>query len=106
MKATAQKMTSAASFTATITVLTTALSRAPRNSTTMARTTMAAAGTFSTPPSPGGAASASGRVRPTVSWSSSLTYWPQPTATAATETPYSRIRHQPHTQATSSPKVA
>ena len=30
----------------------------------------------------------------------------QPTATAATDTPYSSIRHQPTTQATSSPRVA
>ena len=52
------------------------------------------------------AASVSGSVQPIVSWSSSLTYWPQPTATAATDTPYSRIRHQPQTQATSSPRVA
>lgn len=35
-----------------------------------------------------------------------MTYWPQPTATAATETPYSRTRHQPQTQAASSPSVA
>ncbi len=106
VKATAQNITSTTTFTVTMTALATALSRAPRSSTTIARITITAAGTLSTPPSPGGAASGSGSVQPIVSWSSSLTYWPQPTATAATDTPYSRIRHQPQTQATSSPRVA
>ncbi len=53
VKATAQNITRAAIFTPTMTVLATALSFAPRSSTTMARTTMAAAGMLRTPPAPG-----------------------------------------------------
>ncbi len=64
------------------------------------------AGALKMPPSPGGADSAAGRVTPMVPSRSSLRYSPQPTATAATETPYSSIRHQPQTQAISSPIVA
>lgn len=64
------------------------------------------AGRLKTPPSPGGADSASGMVTPIVPSSSSFRYSPQPTATAATETPYSRTRHQPQIQAISSPMVA
>jgi len=54
----------------------------------------------------GACAIASGRLRPNSVSSSSLKYWPQPTATAATETPYSRIRSHPMIQATISPSVA
>ncbi len=72
----------------------------------MASRTTISAGRLKTPPSPGGADSAAGMVTPMVPSSSSLRYSPQPTATAATDTPYSSIRHQPQTQATSSPIVA
>ena len=58
------------------------------------------------PPSPGGLASDSGSVIPRKLSSRSLKYWPQPTATAATEIPYSRIRSQPMIHAISSPIVA
>ncbi len=44
--------------------------------------------------SPGGAANSGGICRSKVD-RNSFRYWPHPTATAATETPYSSIRHQP-----------
>ncbi len=72
----------------------------------MARRTTISAGRLKTPPSPGGADRAAGMVTPIVPSRSSLRYSPQPTATAATETPYSRTRHQPQIQAISSPIVA
>ncbi len=71
--------------------------------------TMNTAGRLTTPPSPGGPAIDSGSVTPNRLSSSSLKYWPQPTATAATaatETEYSRIRSQPMIHAISSPIVA
>ncbi len=65
------------------------------------------AGRLNWPPdSPGGLASDSGSERPNSESSSSLKYCPQPTATAATESPYSMIRSQPMIHATSSPIVA
>lgn len=106
MKPMAQKSTSAAIFTKTMIVLTTADSRAPPSRNTMASSTTTRPGRLITPPSPGAEESTSGMVTPMVPSSSSLRYSPQPTATAATETPYSRTRHQPQTQATSSPIVA
>ncbi|CAM5719853.1 hypothetical protein SALBM311S_12814 [Streptomyces alboniger] len=102
----AQNSTSAAIFTVTMTVLARADSRAPPSRKTIASRTTISAGRLKTPPSPGGADSASGMVTPIVPSSSSFRYSPQPTATAATETPYSRTRHQPHTQAISSPIVS
>ena len=105
MKATAQKNSRMPTLTSTIAVLIQALSLAPRTSSTMARTTITIAGTLSTPPSPGGAAIASGRTAPKTA-RASLTYWPAPTATAATETAYSSTRHQPQIQAMPSPMVA
>src|SRR4051812_20916614 len=82
------------------------LLRTPEISRAATASTMNTAGTLTVPPSPGGLAIASGRVKPNAESSSSLKYWPQPTAIAATETPYSRIRSQPMIQATSSPSVA
>ena len=67
---------------------------------------MATAGRLNTPPSSGDVAIASGSAKPNVLSRNSLRLPPQPTATAATETPYSRIRSQPMIQATSSPSVA
>src|SRR5689334_6844464 len=64
------------------------------------------AGTFTTPPSPGGCAIASGSEMPNVESRNSLKYWPQPIAMPATEMPYSMIRSQPMIQASSSPSVA
>jgi hypothetical protein len=58
------------------------------------------------PPSSGDSAIASGIRKPNVMSRNSLRFAPQPTATAATDTPYSRIRSQPMIQATSSPSVA
>lgn len=58
------------------------------------------------PPSPGAEDRTAGTVTPIVPFSSSSRYSPQPTATAATDTPCSNTRHQPQTQATSSPIVA
>ncbi len=102
----AQNSTSAPIFTMTITVLARADSRAPPSRNAIARSTTISAGRLNTPPSPGGADRAAGMVTPMVPSSSSLRYSPQPTATAATDTPYSRTRHQPQTQAISSPIVA
>ncbi len=64
------------------------------------------AGTLTMPPAPGDSLIAAGSAMPNMPWSSSLMYSPQPTATAATETPYSSIRHQPQIHAKSSPIVA
>lgn len=101
-----QNSSRAAIFTTTMIVLARADSRAPPSRNAIASRTTISAGRLKTPPSPGGADSASGMVTPTVPSSSSLRYSPQPTATAATDTPYSSTRHQPQTQATSSPIVA
>jgi hypothetical protein len=49
---------------------------------------------------------ASGNVTPNAAARNSLRLPPQPTATAATETPYSRMRSQPMIHATISPSVA
>ena len=106
MKPITQKSTSAAIFTPTMIVLMRADSRAPPSRRPMARITTISAGRLNIPPVPGGADSASGMVTPIVPSRNSLRYCPQPTATAATETPYSRIRHQPQIHATSSPSVA
>ena len=49
---------------------------------------------------------ASGSVYPNAFWRNSLRLPPQPTATAATDTPYSKIKSQPMIHATISPSVA
>lgn len=100
------KSTSVTIFTPTMIELIVALSLAPRIRKTIASRTTTSAGRLIQPPSPIGAASFSGRVTPMVPSSSSLRYWPQPTATAATDTAYSRTRHQPQIQAMNSPMVA
>ena len=58
------------------------------------------------PPSSGEVAIDSGSAKPNALSRNSLRLPPQPTATAATDTPYSRIRSQPMIHATSSPSVA
>ena len=83
-----------------------ALSRMPTQSTAVTASTMNTAGRLNEPPSPGGLASESGSWKPNSESMRSLKYWPQPTATAATDTAYSRIRSQPMIQATNSPSVA
>ena len=97
---------STTSLIATMIVLARAVSRTPIISTAATASTRKAAGRFTVPPSPGGLASASGSERPNRLSSSSLKYWPQPTATPAIDTPYSRIRSQPMIHAASSPSVA
>ena len=67
---------------------------------------MKTAGRLILPPSPGGPAIDSGSEKPKTVSRKMFRYSLQPTATAATETPYSRIRSQPMIQATSSPIVA
>jgi len=58
----------------------------------MIASTMNSAGRLIVPPSPGGPAIESGSEKPNTVSKKMLRYSPQPTATAATETPYSRIR--------------
>ncbi|CAM4123449.1 hypothetical protein STAL104432_32320 [Streptomyces albus] len=101
-----QKSSSVAILTTTMTVLIRALSLAPPIRKTTASRMTASAGRLIQPPSPGGAETTPGSVTPNVPSSSSFRYSPQPTATAETEIPYSSTRHQPHTQAISSPIVA
>ena len=99
------KSSRAAILTSTITLLARAVSRTPTTSTDVMTRTMNTAGMFTTPPSPGGPAIDSGRETPNSVSRRLLRYSPQPTATAATDTPYSRTRSQPMIQATSSPIV-
>ena len=94
------------SFSATIAMFTFAVSRTPRESRNITATTMKTAGRLNTPPSEGDVAIESGSAKPNALSRNSLRLPPQPTATAATETPYSRIRSQPMIQAASSPSVA
>jgi len=106
VNATAQKKMRMASLSSTMTLFIRADSLAPRSSRNMQARTTTTAGMLKTPPfSPGGFANSGGIAMPNVA-RNSLRYCPQPTATAATETPYSSIRHQPQTQAMISPSVA
>lgn len=106
VKAMAQNAMRIPIFRTAIAAVAPALSRMPRTSRVAAIITTTTAGRLITPPSPGPAERAVGRCRPTRLSSSSLTYWLQPTATAETDTPYSRSRHQPTRNATRSPRVA
>jgi hypothetical protein len=72
----------------------------------MTPTTSTTAGRLITPPSPGGLAIEPGSATPKTESSRSLTYPPQPTATVATENPYSISRSQPMIHAMISPSVA
>ena len=90
----------------TMTVLERADWRIPEISSAATASTRKKAGMFTSPPSPGGSVIDSLSVTPKSESSSSTKYAPQPTATAATDTPYSRIRSQPMIQASTSPIVA
>ena len=83
-----------------------AVSRTPRMSTNVTATTIATAGRLTVPPSSRERAIESGRAKPNVLSRNSLRLPPQPTATAATDTPYSSTRSQPMIHAISSPSVA
>jgi hypothetical protein len=99
-------MSRIASLMPTMIVLVRADSLTPAMSTAaMARITNTA-GTLNVPPSPGARAIASGSVIENTESRMSLKYSPQPTAMAATESPYSSTRSHPMIQATSSPIVA
>ena len=106
MNATTMKNSSTTSLTTTMIVLTRALSLAPRTSSAVIASTMITAGRLKIPPSSGEVAKFSGIWKPKASSRKMLKFAPQPTATAAMDTPYSRIRSQPMIQATSSPRVA
>src|SRR3954447_19671217 len=97
---------STASLMNTMIVLVRALSRMPTQSTAVTASTMKTAGRLNEPPSPGGAASEPGSVKPNSGAARSWKYWPQPPATAATDTAYSRIGSQPMIHAAISPSVA
>src|SRR3954463_8260169 len=103
---TTRKNARTASLMNTMIVLKRVLSRMPMQSTAVIASTMKTAGRLNDPPSPGGAASESGSVKPNSESARLLKYWPQPTATAATDTAYSRIRSQPMIHAAISPSVA
>ena len=104
--ATTMKNSRIASLKMTMKKLALAVSRTPRTSRNVTAATIATAGRFTFPPSSGGFAIDSGSANPNAFSRNSLRLPPQPTATAATETPYSRIRSQPMIHATSSPSVA
>src|SRR3954452_9664963 len=103
---TTMKKTSTTSLTAIMTRFAPALSRAPRTRSNLIATTMNTAGRLKTPASDGDLEFASGSWTWNAASRKALTLPPQPTATAATDTPYSRIRSQPMIHATSSPIVA
>ena len=90
----------------TITAFAVALSLVPAASSAPTASTMTAAVRLTTPPSNGPAVIAFGSSNENDAFRNSLTLPPQPTATAPTETPYSRIRSHPMTNATISPSVA
>src|SRR5688500_16122011 len=107
VKATTQKKASTATLISTKIELAVADSEAPRSSSQVASTTIRMAVRLTTPPwSPGEWVIAAGSVQPKAPWRKVLRYSPQPTATAATETAYSSMRHHPHTHATTSPSAA
>ncbi|CAM5652176.1 hypothetical protein SVIOM342S_10552 [Streptomyces violaceorubidus] len=102
----AQKASRTASLRTAMAAVARALSRTPRTRSTQARAMTITAGRLTAPPSPGPADRACGSWTPRTLSSSSLTYWLQPTATAETDTPYSRSRHQPTRKAVRSPSPA
>jgi hypothetical protein len=104
--ATTMKNSSTVSLTTTITRFTRALSVTPRTSRSVMARTTTTAGRLKMPPSSGEVAIASGRAKPNAASRNAFRFPPQPTAIAATDTPYSRIRSQPMIQATISPRVA
>jgi hypothetical protein len=107
VKAITANITSTESLMMTMTVLTFADSLAPRISSSAHRPTSVMAGRLTMPgwTSQGAAERASGSRKPRKFSSSLLTYWLQPTATAAVDTPYSRSRQAATPMATTSPRV-
>jgi hypothetical protein len=110
VKAAPMKKIRMPSLSTTMTRLALALSRVPSISRPMMTRTMNTAGMLNDPL---GAPSAkvavdqrSGIATPNADSSRALRFAPHPAATAAHETPYSRIRSQPITKATISPRVA
>lgn len=106
LKATAQKATRMPILRTAMAAVAVALSRTPRTSSVAAMAITTMAGRLITPPSAGPEDSAAGSSQPNRLFSSSLTYWLQPTATAETDTPYSSSRHQPTRKAVRSPSAA
>ena len=102
--ATMQKKTKMATFKITMVAFTHADSETPRKSSAAHASTTTTAGTLISPPSPGGLANCSGMEAPK-ELRNALRYSPHPTATAATDTPYSSMSIQPTAQATISPRV-
>jgi hypothetical protein len=82
-----------------------AVSLTPRMSRKVMASTMTTAGRLK-PPSGSEVVNFFGRATPKVVSRKALRLAPQPTAIAATDTPYSRIRSHPMTHATISPSVA
>ena len=100
-------ITSTPSLMTTMMLLTLADSLAPRISSSAHSMTRTRAGRFTTPgsASQGAPESAFGNRNPRKFSSSLLTYWLQPTATAAVDTPYSSRRQAATPMATTSPRV-
>jgi hypothetical protein len=90
--ATTMNSSSTASLTNTMMVFVLAVSRAPFMSRAVTATTMRTAGRLKVPPCSGEVDSASGILIPKAVSRNSLRLPPQPTATAATAMPYSRMR--------------
>jgi hypothetical protein len=82
-----------------------AVSFTPRMSRNVIARTMNTAGRLM-PPSGNDVVNDSGNATPKVVSRNALRFAPQPTAIAATDTPYSRMRSHPMTHATISPSVA
>jgi len=82
-----------------------AVSFTPRTSRNVIARTMSTAGRLK-PPSSSEVVSVSGSATPNVVSRKAFRLAPQPTAIAATDTPYSRMRSHPMTHATISPSVA
>jgi hypothetical protein len=98
-------MVSTASLMNTMTVFKLAVSLTPRISNSVMSNTITTAGMLM-PPSSREVVNLSGSATPKAVSRNALKLAPQPTAIAATDTPYSRIRSHPMTHATTSPSVA
>ena len=105
VKASTMNNPSTASLMTTMMLLRVAVSLTPRTSRKVMASTMTTAGRLK-PPSGREVVNQSGRAIPKVISRKAFRSAPQPTAIAASDTPYSRIRSQPMTHATISPSVA
>lgn len=105
-KPTAQKTTRMPILRIDMAAVARARSRTPRTSRVAAIRMTTTAGRLITPPSVGPAVNAPGSRSPVTLCRSSSRYSLHPTATAETETPYSRSRHQPTRKAARSPRLA